>query len=886
MQPALDKLDDVSNRQEKYFYTMEVYRQYDYHPVHSMKGLLGLLIQIPFFMAAYRMLGTYELLSSVSFGPINDLYAPDGLFWGINILPFLMTLINLVSGYFYGKNLDKNERRQLVLIAGLFLILLYNKPSAMVFYWTMNNLFSIGKNWILGHKPKIPRITIKFEILRYRIFGIVLAGLFFACISVLVGREATVFKGIFIIITELIIFIQLALHFKRAIWKERSYLLGLFAVTSILINLFLILRTEDFFHEYIGQMYVIFSQLPVLLILSFFSAVEPFRENLESIYKKNKKYYDFASFGGFLLISGLIFFYSPLTMYLSDINSIPFSIGQLALWHLLYLAVLFIGGFLLYFFSAVRLKPLIALLYISAAVFAWIYTYLLPGDYGVLDVMAFTKPGRLNVFSRGFTNQYLAFSAAELILLGSALLVIFSYAIKNIKQILWLIVLLNLMTLGQTAYSLFSNEAILEGANVESAYLPANSDQVFRFSRKENIVVFMFDMLGGDLISDIIDQYPELKNPLKGFVWYPSTLSVGLATYGSLPSILAGADFTPDSVNNRNINSMDEMIKDAYSFYPKFSRDNGFDMTLVDPVYFNMDDYAHDWDVTLAESKSYMEYWLNHSSEASNLNLSMTPGAYTRMFSVVGLFRSIPHFLRPFVYLDGRWLMMNRGNLAVKHTAIHLGFMDLLDTLSHTDDGAPVFKFINSKLSHNPWAIDKNLKLQQTASEEFVLDTEYNVYVPEDDSVYRTAARTLFEVAAFMSWLEKEGIRDQTKVIIVSDHGYTGVHRHWSDNPVLYDSDGKALKGTFRINSVLMVKDFENNSDFAVDKRLMSIADTPSIALSLQNNPTLGKEKSREVIVSFTSPLESDHGPDKYNISRQYSVTGDPSIADNWSLNP
>ena len=77
MLPALEKLKDVSNKQEKYFYTKTIYRQYQYSPLYALSGLLGLVIQIPFFIAAYLMLMNYTPVDEMSFGPIKNLFQAD-----------------------------------------------------------------------------------------------------------------------------------------------------------------------------------------------------------------------------------------------------------------------------------------------------------------------------------------------------------------------------------------------------------------------------------------------------------------------------------------------------------------------------------------------------------------------------------------------------------------------------------------------------------------------------------------------------------------------------------------------------------------------------------------------------------------------------------------
>ena len=104
------------------------YNQNNYSPLYVLKGSVSLLLQIPFFMAAYRFLSNLKLLRGVSFGPIRDLGAPDQMFVimgiGINVLPILMTVINFISGYLYTKDMPLKSKIQLYGMALVFLAVL------------------------------------------------------------------------------------------------------------------------------------------------------------------------------------------------------------------------------------------------------------------------------------------------------------------------------------------------------------------------------------------------------------------------------------------------------------------------------------------------------------------------------------------------------------------------------------------------------------------------------------------------------------------------------------------------------------------------------------------------------------------------------------------
>ena len=141
---------------ERFMMIQTYYRQNNYNPLYVLRSSLSILIEIPFFIAAYHYLSHLEALKGSSFWIFKDLASPDGLFqignFSIHILPIIMTLINFISGAIYTKDATFKEKIQLFVMALIFLILLYNSPSGLVIYWILNNLFSLVKNIVMKTK--------------------------------------------------------------------------------------------------------------------------------------------------------------------------------------------------------------------------------------------------------------------------------------------------------------------------------------------------------------------------------------------------------------------------------------------------------------------------------------------------------------------------------------------------------------------------------------------------------------------------------------------------------------------------------------------------------------------------------------------------------------
>jgi membrane protein insertase Oxa1/YidC/SpoIIIJ len=79
LKPKVDKIKAVFKGDEQYMILAVYYRQNHYHPVYAMRSSFGLLIQIPFFIAAYSYLSHFEALEDARFFIFNNLAAPDSL---------------------------------------------------------------------------------------------------------------------------------------------------------------------------------------------------------------------------------------------------------------------------------------------------------------------------------------------------------------------------------------------------------------------------------------------------------------------------------------------------------------------------------------------------------------------------------------------------------------------------------------------------------------------------------------------------------------------------------------------------------------------------------------------------------------------------------------
>ncbi len=143
--PAAEKISGMYSGEERYLKLKELYKRYAYSPLLAMRSSAAVFIQLPFFIGAYAMLGSYQPLAGQRFWLIGDLAAPDGLLWGFNLLPLLMTTLN-IGAALTAMGTTFRDKAQALCVALFFLVLLYGAPSALLIYWTCNNLLSLLEN--------------------------------------------------------------------------------------------------------------------------------------------------------------------------------------------------------------------------------------------------------------------------------------------------------------------------------------------------------------------------------------------------------------------------------------------------------------------------------------------------------------------------------------------------------------------------------------------------------------------------------------------------------------------------------------------------------------------------------------------------------------------
>lgn len=138
---------------------MELYKT---EKINPLGGCLPILVQIPVFISLYWvLLASVEMRHAPWLGWIHDLSAPDTLFGtipGINMPIGLLPIIMAVSMYIQTKlnptPPDPIQAKIMLFMPLVFSVMFFFFPSGLVLYWVVNNILSIGQQWVITRQSE------------------------------------------------------------------------------------------------------------------------------------------------------------------------------------------------------------------------------------------------------------------------------------------------------------------------------------------------------------------------------------------------------------------------------------------------------------------------------------------------------------------------------------------------------------------------------------------------------------------------------------------------------------------------------------------------------------------------------------------------------------
>ena len=823
---GVDHIKKTFKGDERYMMLQTYYRQNNYKPTDALKGSISLLLEVPFFMAAYAFLSNLNVLKHASFGPIVDLGAPDQMLsvFGItlNLLPILMTLINIISSYIYTKGLPAKAKVQLYVMAGLFLVLLYDSPAGLVFYWTLNNLFSLVKN--IFYKLKNPKFVLSILSSLVSVLGLVF---------VLIKHPFTFNQTVLVVAVLLAMQLPLLLYLFKGkisigIKGNDIFDTRLFILCSIFLALF----------------------VGVMIPMSVIKAAPV----------------DFLD--GTTL-------YNPLNYVL---YSACIGTGTFCLW---------MGVF--YYLASKGLRQLFSFLSLLLSALFVVNYMVFNYEFGLLSVvLEYEKP------------FYFELSQIKLNLLASLAIVLVLFVLSkiNIKLIKTVIIAGCAALVIMNVASCFTVNKELSSAT-KSVIDNRNKNIKLKLNKDEkNVVVLLLDRQIGSYIPYIFNELPELQEKFAGFTYYPNTVTFADATNIATPSIYGGYEYCPVEVNKREDELLLDKHNEALLVLPTIFSELDYNVTVLDPQYVN---YKLTGDLSIYDDMENVEAY-NAIGTVKLDNFDYLSGEQKerikRNLFCFSITKCLPLAVQPIVYDGASYLSVDfkkntNSEIFLNNYAV-LNNLSSMTEIVDENQGSLVLLYNStphetaflSLPNYELKALDDNSSINETyvrydaEGNELHLNSDFQV------SSYHVNVAALKEVGNWLDYLRQEGIYDNTKIIVVSDHGFEVGN---VENQQI-DFGGYVLDST-RFNSTLMVKDY-NSTEFEVNEEFMTIADVPGIVVKDIDDNAFNPFTGNKLIGSYKEDndmklfISGGWFPDpeayKFSLGACFTVSGDIFDQANW----
>jgi YidC/Oxa1 family membrane protein insertase len=127
----------------------EVMELYKKHGVNPVGGCVPLVLQIPFFIAFYKVLSVSIELRGAKWLWVSDLSQPETI--AIRILPITMIATQFILQKMTpSTTADPAQQRIMLLMPLMMGFMFYGVSSGLVLYWLTGNLVGIAQQWLMN----------------------------------------------------------------------------------------------------------------------------------------------------------------------------------------------------------------------------------------------------------------------------------------------------------------------------------------------------------------------------------------------------------------------------------------------------------------------------------------------------------------------------------------------------------------------------------------------------------------------------------------------------------------------------------------------------------------------------------------------------------------
>lgn len=467
-------------------------------------------------------------------------------------------------------------------------------------------------------------------------------------------------------------------------------------------------------------------------------------------------------------------FFTPINKYIENKEDMWFNLYSLILPMLIISILLSILLYIILFFiSKLRNEifyKIICSILLSISFLCFIQNNYLNTTYGT---------GKLDGSKINWNNylQYGIFNLAVWLIVTIIIVSLFLLTTKYWKNIMLIFSTILLVTQVITTITL----NIMDPDDFNKKAYNISTDGIYELSSENNTLVFILDTLDYQVYKNYIENNPEAKETLTGFVEYSNALTAGSHTNVAIPAILTGEIKEPEEIINDFYNKAWENTE----IYSDLSNNNVDTRLFIEAGHF-----GNQFDTTPFKNIESIEY-----------DLSFYTNVISKLYKF-SLFCEMPHFLKqPFYIETSDFSLKTKDNTFILDDELFFNNYRS-QKFKISSEYSNSFRVYQLYGSHYPFQINEyGKKTYQNGS-------------PIQTSIEEQTKGCFCVIQEMINDMNKKNIYDKANIVIMADHGKYQLSQH----------------------STILIKEANNIEPYKVSEESISAFDViPKLAKNILN---------------------------------------------------
>jgi hypothetical protein len=341
--------------------------------------------------------------------------------------------------------------------------------------------------------------------------------------------------------------------------------------------------------------------------------------------------------------------------------------------------------------------------------------------------------------------------------------------------------------------------------------------------------------------------------------------------------MFGGYEYMPEEMNKRNDEWLKDKHEEALRIMPYLFDDNGYHVTVVSQPYGG---YTNPTDLSVYDERPTIQ----KKSIATLFPLDLG-SVWEKKFFYYSIMKTCPLALQNPIYREGRYFevpqhvkirfpweyyedksysIVEIGSFPQRRVGLskahginnkfrrEYGVMSALSDMADIVESGNTYLVLCSEITHEPMILKEpeykpaksvdNTDYDKSHEGRFTVDgRKMRMDNARQMASYHSNMAALVKVGEWLDFLKSQDVYDNTRIIIVADHGWYELKQF--DDFIFGDGD---FDDVMAWNPLLLVKDFDDDEAFKADSCFMTNADVPLLAfkgiIEHPINPFTGNE--------------------------------------------